>query len=77
VLNNKDKQERERIKALKDNDMDAYINLISTQKNSRLMQILEQTDKYLRQLGSKVTLQKNENVLLTKKAKTVNADALN
>ena len=41
------------------------------------MQILEQTDKYLRQLGSKVTLQKNENVLLTKKAKTVNADALN
>lgn len=57
--------------------MDAYINLISTQKNSRLMQILEQTDKYLRQLGSKVTLQKNENVLLTKKAKTVNADALN
>lgn len=37
VLNNKDKQERERIKALKDNDMDAYINLINTQKNSRLM----------------------------------------
>jgi len=36
-MNNKDKQERDRIKALKDNDMDAYINLINTQKNSRLM----------------------------------------
>ena len=42
-----DKEERDRIKALKDNDMDAYINLINTQKNSRLMQILEQTHKYL------------------------------
>jgi len=40
-MNIRDKQERDRIKALKDNDMDAYINLINTQKNSRLMQILE------------------------------------
>jgi SNF2 family DNA or RNA helicase len=46
-MNIRDKQERDRIKALKDNDMDAYINLINTQKNSRLMQILEQTHKYL------------------------------
>jgi SWI/SNF-related matrix-associated actin-dependent regulator of chromatin subfamily A protein 2/4 len=45
--NAQDKEERDRIKALKDNDMDAYINLINTQKNSRLMQILEQTHKYL------------------------------
>ena len=36
-MNLRDKQERDRIKALKDNDMDAYINLINTQKNSRLM----------------------------------------
>jgi len=55
-MNIRDKQERDRIKALKDNDMDAYINLINTQKNSRLMQILEQTHKYLQQLGSKVVL---------------------
>lgn len=46
-MNIRDRQERDRIKALKDNDMDAYINLINTQKNSRLMQILEQTHKYL------------------------------
>lgn len=58
------------MKALKDNDMDAYINLINTQKNSRLMQILEQTHKYLEQLGSKVCLQKNEKVLQIKKTKT-------
>jgi len=37
----KDKEERDRIKALKDNDFDAYINMINTQKNSRLLQILE------------------------------------
>jgi len=43
----KDKEERDRIKALKDNDFDAYINMINTQKNSRLLQILEQTHKYL------------------------------
>lgn len=30
VMNIRDKQERDRIKALKDNDMDAYINLINT-----------------------------------------------
>jgi SNF2 family DNA or RNA helicase len=29
-MNIRDKQERDRIKALKDNDMDAYINLINT-----------------------------------------------
>jgi SWI/SNF-related matrix-associated actin-dependent regulator of chromatin subfamily A protein 2/4 len=68
-MNIRDKQERDRIKALKDNDMDAYINLINTQKNSRLMQILEQTHKYLQQLGSKVVLQKSENAMLSKKAK--------
>ena len=37
----RDKEERDRIKALKENDFDAYINLINTQKNSRLLQILE------------------------------------
>ncbi len=68
-MNIRDKQERDRIKALKDNDMDAYINLINTQKNSRLMQILEQTHKYLQQLGTKVVIQKKENENIMKKAK--------
>jgi len=56
----KDKEERDRLKALKENDMEAYINLISTQKNSRLFQILEQTNKYMEQLGAKVSLEKIE-----------------
>ena len=62
----RDKEERERIKALQANDIDAYINLINTQKNSRLMQILEQTHKYLEQLGTKVVLQKNEHKMKMK-----------
>ena len=41
------------------------------------MQILEQTHKYLQQLGTKVVLQKNENALLTKKAKPQKTEALN
>ena len=52
----KDKEERDRIKALKENDFDKYVNMISTQKNSRLLQILEQTNKYMEQLGAKVSL---------------------
>ena len=60
----RDKEERDRIKLLKDNDFGAYIDMINTQKNSRLLQILEQTHKYLEQLGAKVTVQKQENQLL-------------
>lgn len=37
----KDKEERDRIKALRENDIETYINMINTQKNSRLLQILE------------------------------------
>jgi len=33
----KDKEERDRIKALKENDFETYINMINTQKNSRLL----------------------------------------
>jgi len=68
-MNIRDKQERDRIKALRDNDMCTYIDLINTQKNSRLMQILEQTHKYLLELGSKVVRQKKENENIMKKVK--------
>ena len=56
----KEKFEKERLRALKENDMDAYIELINTTKNDRLLQILHQTDKFLRQLGAKVRVQKGE-----------------
>ena len=77
----KDKEERDRIKALKDNDFDAYINMINTQKNSRLLQILEQTHKYLEQLGAKVGQQKLEHQnrkkkMLGQKATGVSGDQI-
>ena len=40
-INAQNKAEVDRINALKRDDIDAYINLISTEKNSRLMTILE------------------------------------
>lgn len=33
----KDKEERDRMKALRENDIETYINMINTQKNSRLL----------------------------------------
>ena len=56
----RDREENKRLDALRHYDFDAYINLINTQRNSRLMQILEQTHKFLEQLGAKVSLQKAE-----------------
>ncbi|OMJ87897.1 hypothetical protein SteCoe_10309 [Stentor coeruleus] len=59
-LAKKEKNEKERMRALKENDMDAYIELINTTKNSRLLQILKQTDEFLRLIGAKVLVQKGE-----------------
>ena len=56
----KDKMEKERMKALKENDFDTYLQLISSAKNNRLLDILKQTDSFLRQLGAKVRVQKGE-----------------
>ena len=44
----KEKNEKERLRALKANDIDAYIDLINNTKNNRLLEILHQTDKFLR-----------------------------
>lgn len=60
IEKHKNREEVKRLDALKNNDFDAYINLINTQRNSRLMQILEQTHKFLEQLGAKVMLQKQD-----------------
>lgn len=37
----REKNEKERIKALREHDMDAYIELINTTKNKRLIEILQ------------------------------------
>eukprot|EP00826_Nyctotherus_ovalis_P008288 TRINITY_DN1213_c0_g2_i3.p1 TRINITY_DN1213_c0_g2~~TRINITY_DN1213_c0_g2_i3.p1 ORF type:complete len:1111 (+),score=439.87 TRINITY_DN1213_c0_g2_i3:84-3416(+) len=62
----KDKSERERIKMIKANDIKRYRETVDKAKNSRLIEILDQTERYLEQLGAKVVQQKKETALLTK-----------
>lgn len=60
----RDKEEKERLKALKENRFEVYLDLIKKEKNSRLLHILEQTNQYLSRLGAKVKLQKTYNANL-------------
>lgn len=57
----KDRQEKERVKALKENDFDAYINLVQKTKNTRILELLNHTDSFLKAIGAKVLLQKGKN----------------
>ena len=57
-LDKVEKNDKERLKALKENDFDAYIQLVNNTKNTRLLNILHQTDQFLRNLGAKVLMQK-------------------
>lgn len=56
----REKNDKERLKALKENNIEIYIDLLNNTKNDRLLKILEQTDTFLRQLGAKVLVQKGE-----------------
>jgi len=62
----KDKSERERIKMIKANDIKRYRETVNQAKNSRLIEILDQTQRYLEQLGAKVIKQKKESATLTR-----------
>lgn len=55
-----DKQDRERIKVLKAQNFDAYMDLVQQTKNTRILEILKQTDDFLRQIGAKVKVQKGD-----------------
>ena len=50
------------------------MELVSTQKNKGIMTILEQTHQYLKRLGAKVLLQKNEKELQMKKQGSSNQE---
>ena len=50
----KEKQEKERLRALKENNEEEYFRLLKSGKNTRLMQLLNQTDSYLQQIGELV-----------------------
>jgi SNF2 family DNA or RNA helicase len=54
---NENKTERARLKALKDNDMDAYMKLVQEAKNERLDYLLKQTDEYLASINNLIKAQ--------------------
>ena len=47
--------EQDRLKALKEQDTEAYYNLLKEHKNEKILNVLQQTDKYLRSLGLAVS----------------------
>ncbi|KAL0945551.1 hypothetical protein HGRIS_014712 [Hohenbuehelia grisea] len=51
---------KERLKALKADDEEAYIKLIDTAKDTRITHLLRQTDSYLSSLSQAVVAQQNE-----------------
>lgn len=54
----KKKEQMERLRALRSNNEDEYLELLKTTKNKRLIQLLKQTDEYLVQIGAQVERQK-------------------
>jgi ATP-dependent helicase STH1/SNF2 len=56
---------KERLKALKADDEEAYMKLIDTAKDTRITHLLKQTDTYLDSLAQAVMAQQNENLVET------------
>lgn len=54
----KKKEQIDRLRALRNNNEDEYLELLKTTKNKRLIQLLKQTDEYLVQIGAQVERQK-------------------
>jgi len=63
----KERQEKERMRLLKANKFEDYMKLINEAKNERLLDIINQTNKYFEELGSRVQIQKKEAEMLAKK----------
>ena len=53
-------EEAKRKDLLRQNNFDDWLQLINIEKNERLMEILNQTNKYIEELGKKVNIQKTE-----------------
>ena len=47
-----------RLKALKEQDMKTYFKLVEMEKNNKIKELLSQTDRFLKELGAKVMIQK-------------------
>ena len=56
----KEKEEKERMRLLRSNNYDEYVKLLRQTKNKRLNELLDQTDRFLQDIGVKVLVQKSE-----------------
>ncbi|KJP87354.1 hypothetical protein AK88_03034 [Plasmodium fragile] len=55
-----EREEKERLRLLKENDMDAYMDLLKNTKNKRLQELLDVTEEFLTNMSSCVMWQKKE-----------------
>ncbi|GAW79450.1 DEAD/DEAH helicase [Plasmodium gonderi] len=55
-----EREEKERMRLLKENDMDAYIKLLKNTKNKRLQELLDVTEEFLNNMSSSLLCQKKE-----------------
>jgi ATP-dependent helicase STH1/SNF2 len=67
----KERQERARLKALKENDHEGYIKLLEEAKEGRFEELVKKTDEILRRLGAQLVSERNDE---TDKEKIQNMD---
>ena len=70
----KERQQRERLKALRENNIDEYMKLINDTKNERITELLAETDRYLKELGAKVQASKELTKAKAEGAPSLGAD---
>ncbi|EZG72217.1 DNA helicase [Gregarina niphandrodes] len=56
-----ERAQRERMKALRERNMDAYLALVKNVKNQRIQEILENTEQLLQDIGSKIQTERVQN----------------
>ena len=69
----RDRKERERIQYLKQNNMEEYKKMLSEAKDSRLQEFMNQTDRFLCEIGEKIKIQK-QNIAQILNTKNDNED---
>ena len=56
-----EKRRLARLKILKDQNIEAYLDIIEQEKKSKIKELLSQTNKFLKELGARVLVQKGAN----------------
>lgn len=65
-----EKNQRQRLEALRNENEDEYIKLLKEAKNTRLSELLRQTDEYLDKIGAMLRIQKGkDDIVVMKEAK--------